>query len=292
MNAELRDRLRRHVDVLAELIGERHTGRPDNLASARCYLTGELAKMGYSPEATTFPVTGRDGVNLSVTIRSKKPRRGVLVVGAHYDTVPGTPGADDNASAVAALLEIARSLVGKMPRRDVELIFYDCEEPPHFATGDMGSQHHAASLRRSGRRVFGMICLESIGYFVDKLPPQDLPWPLNKIVQRLGGRNIVIVSNLSSAWFGLRFVWSFLRSGRFPFLPAALPQRIAEIGLSDHRGYWEQGFKALMITDTAYLRNPNYHRASDKLATLNTGRMTQLTEQLIASIYQFVGVRK
>ncbi|HEY0008532.1 MAG TPA: M28 family peptidase [Tepidisphaeraceae bacterium] len=291
MTDDRRERLRRHVDVLAEIIGERHTGRPANLDAARRYIADQLVEMGYDVHRQAFPVSGREGVNLSVTLSSQKPRRSVLIIGAHYDTVRGTPGADGNASAVAMLLEIARHLAGKTPARDVELVFYDCEEPPHFATGDMGSQDHARRLRRSGRKVFGMICLESVGYFVKNLSPQPLPWPLNKIVRWLGGRNIIIVSDLASFRFGTRFVWSFLRSGRFPFLPAALPRRISEIGLSDHRSYWEQGYPALMVTNTAFLRNPNYHRSSDRLATLDLERMTHLCEQLCKAVQKFAGAR-
>jgi len=275
-------RLRRHVDVLAELIGERNTARPAALEAARGYLRRELSAMGHAVVDQSFDVHDRGAVNLEVVLPGRRPGRATLVIGAHYDSAVGTPGADDNASAVAVLLEVARSLADHPPRRPVRIVFFDCEEPPYFNLGEMGSQHHAAALRRSGERVLGMICLESIGYFPPgRRGPRYLPPPLRWFNRLVGQRYVVIVSNVRSVGFGWRFVWRFATSGTFPFLPAALPVRwVPDIALSDHRGYWEQGFPALMVTDTAHLRNPNYHQASDRLATLDVPRMAKLCRQV------------
>lgn len=292
-NGELRERLRKHVDVLAELIGERNTAHPHGLDAARTYLDRELREMGHDVVWQRYPVRTREAINLVVALKGRSQRRGVLVIGAHYDSAPGTPGADDNASAVAVLLEIARSMAGRSPARDVELVFYDCEESPHFATGEMGSQHHARELRRAGRRVMGMICLESLGYFTRSVPePAGEPWIVRKLIRWAGGRHVVIVSDLRSVWFGLRVVWCFATSGTFPFVPAALPpSRYGTITLSDHRGYWEQDMRALMITDTTFMRNPNYHSKGDRLATLDLDRMTKLCGQLQRAIRRLVRAR-
>ncbi len=289
---DLEGRLRRHVDVLAELIGERNTQHPQELDAARNYIERELKSYGYEVKHQSYEIRVREAVNLQAKIPSKS-NKPVLVVGAHYDTARGTPGADDNASAVAMLLEIARHLAtAKSARREVQFVFYDCEEMPHFSTGEMGSQHHAHQLRQSNVDVLGMICLESVGYYTRHIPESpDLPWPLRMLMRWLGGNHIVIVSDLSSILFGLRFVFRFLFSGTFPFLPAALPRKISVIELSDHRGYWEQGYRALMVTDTAFLRNPNYHRSTDRLDTLDFPRMSRLCKQLSITVQAIAGIK-
>jgi hypothetical protein len=172
----------------------------------------------------------------------------------------------------------------------VRIVFFDCEEPPHFNFGEMGSQFHAAELRRSGEKVLGMICLESLGYFPRSAEMAALtPWPLRWFSKCFGQRYVVIVSDVRSAGFGWRFVWRFATSGLFPFLPAALPVKwVPDIALSDHRGYWEQGFHAVMVTDTAHLRNPNYHAATDRLVTLDVPRMAKLCGQLQRAVGRMV----
>ncbi|HEX8341350.1 MAG TPA: M28 family peptidase [Tepidisphaeraceae bacterium] len=280
------DRLRQHVDMLAELIGERNTSRPLALEATRAYLRRELTSMGHAVVDQPFQVHSRAAANLEVVLPGRRTSRRTLVVGAHYDSAPGTPGADDNASAVAMLLEISRALAGRRLKRTVRIVFYDCEEPPHFNFGEMGSQYHAAVLRRSNEAVLGMICLESLGFFSSSANGRfDLPRPLRWINRVMGQRYVVVVSDVASACFGWRFVWRFATSGTFPFLPAALPVRwVPDIALSDHRGYWEQRFPALMITDTAHLRNPNYHRPTDRMETLDFPRMERLCAQLCRAI--------
>src|SRR4051794_33482869 len=141
----LRRRLYRHVDILASLIGPRNTFRPDGLVSTRRYLRDQLEEMGHVVTEQPYDVIGRAALNLEIVLSGRKSALPELVVGAHYDTaMGGTPGADDNASAVAALLEVARAMAGRTPKRTTRLVFYDTEEMPHFARGEMGSQHHAA----------------------------------------------------------------------------------------------------------------------------------------------------
>ncbi|HEV7300771.1 MAG TPA: M28 family peptidase [Tepidisphaeraceae bacterium] len=283
---DLLPKLRGHVDMLAELIGERNTSHPIALDATRAYLRRELTAMGHVVVDQPFETSRRTALNLEVHLPGSRPAKGTLIVGAHYDSAHGTPGADDNASAVAILLEIARDLARRKVKRTVRIVFFDCEEPPHFNLGEMGSQFHAAMLRRSGERLMGMVCLESLGYFPAK--PQsrgDAIWILRLANRLLGGRFVAIVANTPSAWFGLRFLARFATSGWFRYLPAALPVRwVPDIALSDHRGYWEQGFPALMVTDTAHLRNPNYHQATDRLATLDIDQMARLCRQLQRTI--------
>ncbi len=287
----LQERLRRHVVVLAELIGERNSAHPTAIEAAREYLSRELRGMGHEVLEHAFSTSSRRAVNLEVILRGSRTRARTLVVGAHYDSAFGTPGADDNASAVAILLEVARALSQLQLKRTVRLVFYDCEEPPHFHTSEMGSQQHARELRARGERVMGMICLESLGYFPHRLSPDCLaPWYIRWLNRVAGSRNIVIVSDLRSIVFGLRVIWSFLRSGRFLFLPAALPRRLVPaIELSDHRSYWDEGYPALMMTDTAFMRNPNYHQPTDRLDTLDLERMTKLCQMISRSVARLAG---
>lgn len=280
----LRENLFSHVDVLASLIGERNSRRPAAIAAAAAYIRRQLTEAGYVVEEQAFLVSSRAAFNFEVTLLGQRPELGELVVGAHYDSAVGTPGADDNASAVAALLEIARELAGWTPRRTVRLVFFDTEEAPHFSLGEMGSQHHAARCRREGRRLRGMICLESIGYFGPPQPADDAPRWATRLLRPFGGRYVVLVSNLRSATFCYALFWALLRSGWWRTLALALPARIGLIHRSDHRGYWEQGYHAAMVTDTAPLRNPNYHQPTDLPDTIDFDRLAKLANALTGAI--------
>jgi hypothetical protein len=282
----LRRRLHRHVDVLSGLIGSRNTFRPEGLVSARRYLRDQLEGMGHAVVEQPYEVMGRLALNLEVVLEGRKPKRAELVVGAHYDTaMGGTPGADDNASAVAALLEVARAMAGRMPTRTTRLVFYDTEEMPYFACGEMGSQHHASICRKEGRRLMGMICLESIGYFKSPVPKFS-HWGVT-LLRPLRGRHIVAVSDFRSALFLARISWGLLLGGWWRTFALPMPKSVEVIHLSDHRGYWEQGYRAVMLTDTAVLRNPNYHEVSDTVETLDYELMAKLTRAIESTVRRF-----
>jgi hypothetical protein len=275
---QIEARLTKHVDVLAGLIGERNTRRPSALAATRSYILKQLHELGLNSVEYRYQVPDREAVNIEITLQGRRPNLPSLVVGAHYDTAATTPGADDNASAVATLLEIIAALHDKKLRRSVRCVFYDCEEPPHFATQQMGSFQHAKMLKDRNEEIHGMICLESIGYFPRRVEsrvyrPKFIHW----IDSILGGRYVVIVSDIRSILFGAPFVLRFLSSGFFRCLAVALPESVGIHGLSDNRSYWVHGYRALMVTNTAMFRNPNYHQPSDLPATLDYRRLTKLT---------------
>jgi hypothetical protein len=149
----------------------------------------------------------------------------------------------------------------------------------------MGSDAHAKACRDRNEQLLGMVCLESLGYYVRR--PQRMPgtpWIVRLMHWLFGARHVVIVSDLQTIRFGLPFVLRFATSGLFPFIPAAAPRSFTEIGLSDNSSYWAQGYRALMVTDTALLRNPNYHLPSDRIETLDFDRMTRLCSQLIRTM--------
>lgn len=287
VQADLESRLRKHVDVLAGLIGERNGSHPSALGAARAYLHRALADSNLRADEHPYNVRDRPAANLELVLPGRRPSLPALVVGAHYDTAPGTPGADDNASAVAILLEISRALaVAVAPlKRTLRCVFYDCEEPPHFASQEMGSYRHAKSLVDRDERILGMVCLESLGYY-PKTPSADPGRPrLLRWADRLfGPHHIVIVSNLTSIPFGLPFALRCMTSGRFRLLPAALPDRFDLHALSDNRSYWSLGHRALMVTNTAMFRNPNYHTRRDTPGTLDYPRMARLTKILTNAV--------
>ncbi|MFH1724239.1 MAG: M28 family peptidase [Elusimicrobiota bacterium] len=282
-------RIKAHVQALAVRIGERNPYRPRALLNARDYIRDELARYGYAPELQEYrgkglPAFPEEAVFYNVVAalgEDRKSEAGIWVVGAHYDSAPGTPGADDNASGVAVLLELARLLRGKTLDKELRLVAFSTEEPPSFGTKNMGSHHYAQRLKARGEKVRGMISLEMLGYYSPKPKSQRYP-PILRWLYPDRGDFIALVGDLPSL--------SFLRSVRktwrarsdFPLETAGLPRFIPAISLSDHLNFWQAGFPALMLTDTAFFRNPNYHTTADTPETLDYERMAKLTETLAA----------
>jgi hypothetical protein len=278
---ELAERLHRHVDRLAGLIGPRHVGRLGALDSAAALIERELSESGYAVQRQSYTVHNITEVaNLIAEVPGTVPEAGILILGAHYDTVEASPGADDNASAVAVMLEVARLLHGRRFRRTVRFVAFACEEPPHFYTGDMGSQLYAGTCRQRGEQILGMLCLEMVGYFTDRPGTQQIPQGIPPWLRRAfprRGNFLTAVGNFKS-W---RLAWSFRRgfkkAMRFPLYSIVLPESVHAIRLSDNSSFWDQGYPALMLTDTSFLRNPHYHLPTDTPDTLDYARMAEIT---------------
>jgi Zn-dependent M28 family amino/carboxypeptidase len=277
---ELTERLRTHVDRLAGLIGPRHPGKPVALDAAATYVEREFQKLGQTVERQSYVADGERVSNLVVERRGSRSPRQIVVLGAHYDTVPETPGADDNASAVAVLIETARLLGPEKFRRTVRYVAFTCEEPPHFHLDTMGSQVYARDCRQRNEHIVGMLCLEMVGFYTTAAGSQQIPPMIPKILRwpfpRLG--NFLAAVGNPRSW---RLVWSFRRgfkkASRFPLFSIVLPERIHDIRRSDNSSFWDQGYPALMLTDTSYLRNPHYHQTTDTPETLDYDRMAQVT---------------
>jgi Zn-dependent M28 family amino/carboxypeptidase len=276
----LADRLWTHVDRLAGLIGPRHLGEPQRLEAAATLIERELTTLDYKVFRQTYPVGDQEAVNLIAELKGRRRVDEIIVLGAHYDTVPETPGADDNASAVAVMIEVARLLRASAPSRTVRFVAFSCEEPPHFYTSTMGSQVYARACRVNGERIVGMLCLEMVGYYTDapgsQRPPEELPKIIHWALPRRGGF-LAAVGNLRSWKLGFGFRRGFKRAVRFPLFSIALPERLNVIRLSDNSSFWDQGYPALMLTDTSFLRNPHYHQPSDLPDTLDYDCMAQVT---------------
>jgi Zn-dependent M28 family amino/carboxypeptidase len=278
-------RLRRHVERLAGELGERSVRRPAALEAAAEYISAEWASQGHGVSAQAYRTRGVECLNLAIEIPGRDRAAEIVVAGAHYDTVAGSPGADDNASGIAALLELGRALRDFAPSRTLRLVAFVNEEPPFFFLGEMGSQVYAHEARRRGDDIPVMLSLEMLGYFSDRPGSQSYP-PLMRHFYPDTGNFIGFVSNLRSRRELKRVVAAFKRVSDFPVRSAVLPGFMPGVGWSDHRSFWRQGYRALMVTDTAFHRNPYYHTALDRPGTLDYRAMAQITAGLAGTLRQ------
>lgn len=287
----IRANLVKHVDCLAGLIGPRTLSNPRSIEASVGYIDGVWRDTGFSVESETFDALGDRATNLVVELPGKNRADELIVLGAHYDTVPTTPGADDNASAVAVMLEVSRILsTCRKSKRTLRCVAFACEEPPYFADS-MGSQHHARLARKQGENIVGMLCLEMVGYFRNEIGSQKVPPTIPRFLHRFFPRRanfLAAVGNLDS-W---KLTWAFRRGFKkrtsFPLFSIVLPEKIHEIRLSDNASFWDQDYQALMLTDTSFLRNPNYHLASDTPDTLDYDAMTEITIGVASAVQRLL----
>lgn len=240
------------------------------------YIEDQMRSFGFEVQSERYEAGGVPVRNL--VAQCSAHASSTVILGAHYDTVPTTPGADDNASAVAVLLETMRSLASTKTRHAMRFVAFACEEPPYFWTQEMGSQVHARGCRERGDRIAGMVCLEMLGYFApeqDQLYPDAVP-RLARTLLPSKSNFLVSVGSLQSLALIWRFRCGFKKATQLKLLSVGLPQVIPEIGLSDHRSFWQEGFPALMLTDTSYFRNPHYHKPSDTPDTLDYDSLTEV----------------
>ena len=271
------------VKRLAEKIGERSYRDLGKLAETAEYIEEKLRSYGCRTTRQAFTYEGNTYHNIITEVQGREPAQdGILVIGAHYDSAEGTPGADDNASGVAALLELARLTAVQPLKRTVRFIAFCLEEPPVFMTKHMGSYIHAESLSREGVAVFGMISLEMLGYYCTEKGCQYYPSSLFKLTYPDTGDFIAFVGNFSSRHFSNRVKSSFASVSTIPVESLNGFSIIPGVDFSDHRNYWKFGYPAFMITDTAFYRNPNYHDPGDTPDTLDYDRLTAL----IADLYK------
>jgi len=276
---DLAEALSGHVHALAGEIGERNVFRPAALAAAEDYIARELRRQGHVVGAQRYTAKGVDCANLEVELRGASSPDEIIVVGAHYDSVDGSPGADDNASAVAVLIELARKLADRPLARTVRLVAFVNEEPPFFYWGNMGSGVYAKAARARGDDIRLMASLEMLGCFSDETGSQGYP-PLLKHFYPERGNFIAFVSNLRSRRALKAAVAAFRASSDFPCESAALPAWVPGIAWSDQLSFWRAGYRAIMITDTAFYRYPYYHTAFDTPEKLDYERMAWVAQGL------------
>jgi Zn-dependent M28 family amino/carboxypeptidase len=274
--AALSRRLRDHVVALAQTIGERNVFRHAELSAAAGYIERTFGQFGYEPRELSFVAAGKSVANVEAELPGGARRDEIVILGAHYDTVPGSPGANDNATGVAALLEIARGLRGRHPARTVRFVAFVNEEPPFYRTDEMGSRFYASGARARGDRIAAMISLETIGYYADVPGTQSYPFPLGLFYPDRGNF-IGFVGNLRSRGLVRRCVGSFRRHTAFPSEAVAVPGTIPGIGWSDHWSFWKEGYPGVMVTDTALYRYLHYHRPEDTPDKVDYDRLARVT---------------
>ena len=287
---ESRARLTAHVVELAGRIGERNFRRPAALAAAATYVETELAALGYRVVSQPFEVSGQPFRNIEATLAGHGRPEEVVVVGGHYDSVVGTPGADDNATGTAAVLELARLLRDVPLERTVRFVAFVNEEPPFFLTEQMGSRVYARAAARRGDRIVAMLSLETIGYYSQAPGSQRYPPPLGAFYPSRGDF-IGFVGNVASRALVRRSVAAFRRHARFPSEGVAAPSWVPGVFWSDHDSFWREGYPALMITDTAPFRNPAYHSAADTPAHVDYPGMARVVHGVAAVLRELAGVR-
>jgi Zn-dependent M28 family amino/carboxypeptidase len=275
----LRGRLEKHVSTLAGEIGERNIWYYDGLVEAAGYIEHALLSAGYEVGRQEFNVQGFTVANLEVTLTGQSKADEIVVVGAHYDSVVGSPGANDNGTGVAALLEIARLLAGATLHRTVRFVAFVNEEPPFFQTGHMGSQRYAKRARERGDRIVAMLSLETIGYYSDEPGSQRYPFPMSFFYPKTANF-IGFVGNLSSRRLVQRAARAFRGHSDFPAESAAAPGWLTGIGWSDHAAFWQEGYAAIMVTDTALFRYAHYHTLQDTPDKVDYGSLARVTKGL------------
>ncbi len=279
------------VSFLAGHIGHRSHEDPQRMEQAAEHIAGRFAAAGYAVARRPFSFRGAVHHNIIAELRGSSCPGEILVVGAHYDTVRTTPGADDNASGVAGMLALAELLARSGPARTVRFVAFACEEPPAFRSRHMGSYHYARSLKEQGEDVRGMICLEMIGFFCDDRGSQLYPLPLFKLAFPSRGNFIALVGNMRSRKFTREIAGSFQKATDLPVVKLNAPSVVLGIDFSDHWSFNKFGYPALMVTDTAFFRNRNYHAPTDLPDTLDYKRMAMVVEGLKAAIEEWAGCR-
>ena len=280
---EIKANLTRHVAYVAGEIGERNVIAYAPLQKTAQYIEDNLKRSGYDVNSQEYVVQMRKVRNLIVEIPGGSRASEIVVIGAHYDTVYDCPGADDNTSGVAALLELARILKGSRPARTVRFVAFVNEEPPWFQTGDMGSLVYAKETHRRKENIVAAISIETIGMYSDVEGSQQYPEGFKSLYPSKGNF-IAFIGDLGSRALVQDAVRSFRASTQFPSEGSAVPAWITGVGWSDHWSFWQEGYPGIEITDTAPFRNPNYHRPTDKPDTLDYDRMARVVHGLVSVV--------
>jgi hypothetical protein len=284
----IHDNLRRHVEMLAGQIGERNVWHPEALAATARYIRNTLEDLGYEVQIQSFESRDVTLQNLEVELTGDSAPEEIIILGAHYDSIRGTPGANDNASGVAAMLEIARLLAGNTYSRTVRLVAFANEEPPFFYSEEMGSRVYVARSRQRGEQIKAMLALETIGYYSDQPGSQNYPIPFSLFYPDTGNF-IGFVGNLSSRRLVRQAVGAFRASTPFPSEGVAAPGWMMGVHWSDHWSFWQAGYPAIMITDTALFRYQHYHAATDTPEKIDYPSLARVTRGLADVVTELAG---
>jgi len=268
--------LENHVVKLAGEIGERNMEKPEQLEAAARYIESTFAVHGLTPVRHTYEVDGADVSNIEVELPGRTLAEEIIVVGAHYDSAWGTPGADDNASGTAAVLELARLFKGVKFKRTVRLVAFVNEEPPHFRNESMGSLTYAKRCAERKENVVAMLALEMLGFYTEETGVQQYPPPLQFAYPETGDF-IAFVGDFDSGGLVRKAIGLFRETTNFPSEGLVGPAFISGVDFSDHWSFWQAGYPGIMVTDTAFFRNEHYHEPTDTPDRLDYHRMARVT---------------
>lgn len=259
---QLERELRAHVVTLAGQIGERNLFHYDKLLQAAEYIKDTLQRSGHEVQGQEYLVAEQICENIEVEVKGNTRPDEIILIGAHYDSVKSSPGANDNATGVAAMLALAGKFMNTQNSRTIRFVAFVNEEPPFFKSRNMGSRVYAHRSRERGERIRLMFSLETIGYYTDEPGSQDYPFPL-QLIYPTTGNFIAIVSDTNNGPWVRKVIGVFRQQAQFPSEGAAIFGWLPGVGWSDHWAFWKEGFPAIMVTDTALFRDPFYHTAND-----------------------------
>ncbi len=289
---EIEENLQRHVRVLAETIGERHYLLPERLDAAAEYIHAEFSAQGYRPNTQAVGDHAGPYKNIEISIEGATRPQEIVVLGAHYDTREGSPGADDNASGVAVMLELARLAKNASFSRTVRLVAFTNEERPLTDTDLMGSRVYARHAKANNAKIVAMISLESLGIYTDSPNTQAYPPPLAWFYPSTGNF-VAFVANIASRPLAHQAIAAFRARSQIPSEGVVAPDAwVPDIRRSDHASFWDVGYPAIMVTDTAPFRNPHYHTPHDLPGDLAYREMAVVTSGLYDVLVSLAEARK
>lgn len=283
---QLEAALRRHVAAVASR--EHNMEHPAALEAAAKEIESVLAALGYLVSAQRYSTPLGEVRNIEVEIAGGALAPEIVLAGAHYDSLSGSPGANDNGSGVAALLELARLMRDAKPARTLRFVWFVNEEPPYYKGKDMGSRRYARRSRERGENIVAMFSLETIGYYSEREGSQRYPFPLGFFYPSRGDF-LAFVSNLGSRALLHQAIAAFRGRAEFPSEGVAAPAIIPGVDWSDHASFWEQGYPALMLTDTAPYRYPWYHTAQDTPDKVDYARLARVVRSLRGMLAELAG---
>jgi Zn-dependent M28 family amino/carboxypeptidase len=288
---EISANLRDHVFMLADEIGERNIWLPQKLNAAAAYIEKVWQEQSFDVQHQEYAARGVESTNLIIEIPGISMPDQIIIVGAHYDSVLGSPGANDNGSGVASLLEISRLLAGKKPARTVRLVAFTNEEPPFFLRLDMGSRVYASRSRGRKENIVGMLSLETMGYYSEAPNSQEYPFPFSFFYPHTANF-IGFVGNIRSRHLVRLSLATFRNTTQFPSEGTAAPGWITGKGRSDHWSFWREGFRAIMVTDTAFFRYDPYHTRKDTPEKIDYDRLARVTKGLAEVVVELANTKK
>lgn len=284
----VRDNLRQHVMAIGSR--EHNLMHPAELEAAARYIEQALAGFGHRVDTQRIEAAMGEVRNIEVEIGGAARAQEIVLIGAHYDSVFGAPGANDNGSGVAATLELARLFKAERPARTVRFVLFVNEEPPFYKTEQMGSRIYVRRAKERGENVVAMFSLETIGYYSDRPGSQRYPFPLGFFYPDTGNF-IAFVSNFASRGLLHEVIAAFRRHTAFPSEGVAAPAFLPGVDWSDHWSFWDEGYPALMVTDTAPYRYPHYHAQTDTPDKVDYERLARVTLGLYRLLLELTEAR-